>query len=199
MKKTYYVLLCLLVLILFPNTYTWATQLSTWHMSNSIDCSWLKGYGPTDQNKGYFAIFDARVWTDFFRDIHLTENQGQTFWVRSNNDNPYFSSAASLLTNNTESAVRLYYYGIGPEQYDSVFRPQGSNKYDLAGYKITGIGLRINSINYTIVDYGTYYQKTGSYSIDALIEYEPVPEPSSIIVLLSGIAGLGGLALQCRK
>lgn len=64
-----------------------------------------------------------------------------------------------------------------------------NNDIDLEGYTIESISMQIDDLAILHVDGRTFYR--GAYTLDIFGTGTPIPEPSTLLLLASGLAGLG--------
>jgi hypothetical protein len=162
----------------------------------SLDPYHVKGFliGFTDPFHGAIQASFLENWT---MDA-LAANVGQTIWVRSNADDPHFSTAVSVLTNGVNDNVGIFLQNLtggGGSYYsesDAFLHRTGPP--DFSGYNITGLGWLINSASQTYID----GRSRGAVDLTFFIEGQVVPEPSAMLTL-AGCCVCTGLSLLRRR
>jgi hypothetical protein len=138
--------------------------------------------------------------------IDILSNVGRTFWIASDQDDPEFSRAVTLLTDDVLAYVWIYIgghcigtgYPVGLCCLLDPSAPHGNIK-NLHGYTIDRIGLTITSASYTI-DPQSAYPHIYSMAITCIFEGAPVvPEPTPHVTLIAGIGAVCGFRYRRRR
>ena len=135
------------------------------------------------------SVFDWGV-----NGIDVLSNVGQTFWIESNEGDPEFSRAVSIL-----AAATPQYPAHVWICYDCTAFPFWVSDRPLQGIAVERFGITINSASLTI-EPGTTYPYVYSASITYIFEGSPiVPEPSSFVILIAGLGGFGAMLRRRRR
>jgi hypothetical protein len=115
--------------------------------------------------------------------LHL----GETFWFASNADSPLYTYAAERLTDGQADLLWISENGGGVGYMSYQFPGiDGTGRQDWQGYKINRIGLQVIG----------YFPLWDQFQFNEIVDYNPVPEPSTLLALAFG---LSGLLLRRRK
>lgn len=114
----------------------------------------------------------------------LSAAMGQTFWFDANHDINCFLAKYQLTDGVLDSFIIKNAAANTAVTSDWFPGVEGTGNLDFIGYRINRIGLA--------VDYMEFPRET------FLVDYSPVPEPSSLVALLCGAAGLGAIRLRRR-
>lgn len=128
--------------------------------------------------------------------IDILSNIGNTFWAASDQDDPDYSHVVSMLTG--QERVYGWIHSNICCAYPISWSTINMEERNLYGYTIERIGLRIDSAEVNFDSQSRYY--IYSTTLTAIVEGHPtVPEPPSVLILISGIALLFGFRRRWRK
>jgi PEP-CTERM motif-containing protein len=176
---------------------------------------WGSGNPALNSDTGYFKIgyaTDPMLGLDpstlLFDSILLTDNDaGNTYIISSNADDPQFDGFVSWLTNGMDDGMGAQFQsggvGIGQDGSESGFlnifnNPSGD--VDLQEYTINSISLLITDIGTSLNAPNTMPYIDCTITIDGDSgSIDPVPEPTTILLLGSGLIGLAGFRKKFKK
>lgn len=174
------VLLCL-CLNLLVQTAVSANKWS-WEMSLS--------FTGNVQGSGTLVLFRHVIkgtpWANLFEGTPLVENVGKTIWITSNSDDPDYTNAVAGLTNGVNNSIdtAVWVGGNGGSGYETSESGFGISP-DFVGYTIRRIGCRVDYASTAYTAPWTHFDAGLTFIVDV------VPEPSSLLAIIGGLAGLG--------